>query len=259
MASLGPTPGDGPLLVISGVTPVLTVTIGRPAGPVLVRRVESVGCSAEILAPLIAESLAGAGLAPAGLGGVACVRGPGGFTGIRVTLATALGLSFGARIPMAGLDYLPLLAASAARQATGVIVVVTHARTGQVYLQSFLADGEALPLGPPEALTLAEAACRVADGAAVGPLWIVGEGAGRHRGILAAAAPMATFPGVSSHEPAPEVVLAVAAKARYGFDPVEPLYLRPCDAEENLAAFAAVRGLSPGEAAAMLRRATAAP
>jgi len=256
MADRAAAPGPGPLLVLNGVSFRLGVTLGRPGAPVIHRQCDIVGRSAEVLAPLVAEVLAEAGVAPRDLGGVACVRGPGSFTGLRVVLATALGLSFGAAIPMAGLDHLPLLAASAAGQATGVIVAVTHARSAQVYLQTFLADGDVMPLGPPAALFVPDAALRAADAAAVGPLAFVGEGAERHRAVLAAAAPMAAFLGPQFYEPDPETLLAAAARADYGFAPIDPLYLRPCDAEENLAAFAAGRGLSAAAAAAMFHRAT---
>jgi tRNA threonylcarbamoyladenosine biosynthesis protein TsaB len=257
MAESGAGGRQGPWLVLCGVAPVLTVTLGRP-GLVLAHETAQVtGRAAETLAPLIADVLARPGLAPAALAGLACVRGPGSFTGIRVVLATALGLSVGSGVPMAGLDYLPLLAASAARRATGVVVVVTHARTDLVCLQSFLADDGVLPLGPPEALSVAEAAARVAEAAAVGPLFLTGDGAERHRQLLGAAAPLAVFLGEAGLVPDAEVLLAAASRADYGFAPVSPLYLRPCDAEENLAAFAAVRGLSPSDAADRLRRAVA--
>ncbi|MHC1791424.1 tRNA (adenosine(37)-N6)-threonylcarbamoyltransferase complex dimerization subunit type 1 TsaB [Solidesulfovibrio sp.] len=250
MADAASPPGNGPLLVINGVTPQLAVTLGRPGAAIWHRRATSTGCSAEILAPLIADLLAEAGVAPAGLGGIACVRGPGSFTGIRVALATTLGLSRGSGVPMAGLDALTLLAATAAAHATGVIVAITYARTGHVYLQTFLADGPPLPMGPPVALTIAEAAVRVAEAAAVGPLWLVGEGAQRSREAFLAAASLAAILGPEFHEPDPAVVLAVAARASYSHAALEPLYLRPCDAEENLAAFAAARGLSHEEAQA---------
>lgn len=256
MADAGSPPGNGPLLVIDGVTPQLGVTLGRPGVACLHRRIVVSGSSAETLAPLIAELLAEAGCAPAELGGIACVRGPGSFTGIRVALATVLGLSRGCGVPMAGLDYLPLLAATAAKQATGAVVAITYARTGQVYLQTFLADGELLPMGPPVALTVAEAALAVAEAAAVGPLHLVGEGAARSRDAFLAAAPLAAILGPETFEPDPEVVLAAAARARYSHTPLEPLYLRPCDAEEHLADFAALRGLSAAEAEARVRDAT---
>ncbi|WP_428562641.1 MAG: tRNA (adenosine(37)-N6)-threonylcarbamoyltransferase complex dimerization subunit type 1 TsaB [Solidesulfovibrio sp. DCME] len=247
--------GPGPLLVLNGVSPELTVLLGRPGWAPLVRTNPATGQAAALLAPLIGELLGQAGLAPADLAGVACVRGPGSFTGIRVVLATALGLSLGAGLPMAGLDFLPLLAASAARAATGAILAVTHARAGQVYVQSFLADGELAAMGPPEALFLDAALARAAEGAAVGPLWLVGDGAVRHREAFLRLVPLATVLGPEACAPDPGTLLAAAAAADYSMEPVSPLYLRPSDAEENLAALAAGRGLSPEAAATMLRRA----
>ena len=254
------SPGPNrPYLVLCGVLPSLTVTLGWPGRVLAHRETLGAGRAAELLAPLVAEILAGAGLACAELAGVACVRGPGSFTGIRVVLATSLGLSLGAGLPMAGLDYLPLLAATAARRATGAIVVLTHARAGQVYFQAFLADDGLAPLGPPEALSVTTAAARVAETAAVGPLWLAGEGSERYREIFVEAAPEAVLLGPACHAPAPDVLLGAAAAAVYGLEPVTPLYLRASDAEENLAAFAAERGLSPGDADARMRRAVSAP
>jgi tRNA threonylcarbamoyl adenosine modification protein YeaZ len=237
------------------VAPTLWVTCGRPGQDSVHRRADGVGRSAEVLAPLVAEVLAAAGVAPAALGGIACVRGPGSFTGIRVALATALGLSLGSGVPMAGLELLPLLAATAAAKATGAVVAITHARAGSVYLQAFLADGETMPMGPTVALPLAEAASRAAEAAAVGPLWLVGEGASRHRDLFLAAAPMATILGPEYDSPSPAALLAAAATAAYGATPIQPLYLRPSDAEENLDTIAASRGLSHDSAMARIRRA----
>jgi tRNA threonylcarbamoyl adenosine modification protein YeaZ len=252
--------GQGrPYLVLNGVAPSLTVTLGRPGRVIDHREAPAAGRAAEVLAPLVAAVLADAGLDAAGLAGVACVRGPGSFTGIRVVLATALGLSLGTGVPMAGLDALPLLAATAARHATGALVVVTHARAGQVYLQTFLADDGVAPLGPPEALTLDQAAARAAEVAAVGPVWFAGEGSDRYRAVFAAAAAAAGFLGPACQAPEPAVLVAAAGAAEYSFQPVTPLYLRPSDAEENLAAIAAGRGLSPSDAEARLRRAVEAP
>ena len=248
-------PGPGKLLVLNAVAQALWVTCGRPGQDVVHRRAEATGRCAEVLAPLIAEVLAEAGVRPAELGGLACVRGPGSFTGIRVALATALGLSLGANVPMAGLDHLPLLAATAAAKATGAVVAITHARAGQVYLQSFLADGDTMPMGAPKALTVAEAAARAADGAAVGPLWLVGDGVARYRDAFLAAAPLATILGPQYDSPSPAALMAAAASASYGFTPVEPLYLRPSDAEENLDAIAANRGLTRHDAEARIRQA----
>ena len=254
MAKAQPSPEKGPLLVLNGVSPRLTVHLGLPDGGILARESDATGHAAAVLAPLIAEVLAEAGMAASGLAGIACVRGPGSFTGIRVVLATGLGLSMAAGVPLAGLDYLPLLAAAAARHATGAVIALTHARAGQVYLQGFLADGELAPLGPPEALFLDAACARVADGAAVGPLWLVGEGALRHRKALLAAAPQAVIPEDCA-TPDAGTVLAAARAARFLFEPPAPLYLRASDAEENLAVLVAGRGLAPETAATLLQKA----
>nr|HML62614.1 tRNA (adenosine(37)-N6)-threonylcarbamoyltransferase complex dimerization subunit type 1 TsaB [Solidesulfovibrio sp.] len=96
---------------------------------------------------------------------------------------------------------------------------------------------------------------RAADGAAVGPLWLVGNGAVRHREAFLRVVPLATVLGPEACTPDPETALAAARAATYGFDPVSPLYLRPSDAEENLATLAAGRGLSPETAEALLARA----
>ncbi|MDR2604247.1 MAG: tRNA (adenosine(37)-N6)-threonylcarbamoyltransferase complex dimerization subunit type 1 TsaB [Desulfovibrio sp.] len=106
-----------PLLIINTAEGLLQVAVVAASAGVprleawAERRAESRG--AELLAPLILEAAAHAGIAPASLRGTAAVRGPGGFTGLRLAAATAAGLARGAGTLTAGLEYLPLLAASA--------------------------------------------------------------------------------------------------------------------------------------------------
>ena len=104
----------------------------------------------ERLAPMAQEVLAAA---QAGFDRVAVTIGPGSFTGLRVGLAFAKGLSLGTGQPLVGLGTLHVLAASADpdRPAAGVV----DARRGLVYLQAFDA-GRALT--EPEVLPIAEAA-----------------------------------------------------------------------------------------------------
>jgi len=104
----------GPVLALSsaeGPALVAVVADGRVLGAETAGPEQKAGA---FLAPAAARLLSGLGLAPGDLAGVACVTGPGSFTGIRTGLAFALGLARGAGLPLAGLPALPLLAASAA-------------------------------------------------------------------------------------------------------------------------------------------------
>jgi tRNA threonylcarbamoyladenosine biosynthesis protein TsaB len=92
--------------------------------------------------PLCARALDAAGLAPAGLAGIACGGGPGSFTGLRVGLAVAKGLALPTGVPL----YLPSsLAALAvdllpALDADRVAVPCLDAGKGEVYVAAFVAD-----------------------------------------------------------------------------------------------------------------------
>src|SRR5690349_11216019 len=81
----------GLLLAIDAASPRVSVAVGR-GEEVLSERAVEIGRSSGRLMDLIGEVLAEAGARPADLGGVVALRGPGSFTGLRVGLATALGL-----------------------------------------------------------------------------------------------------------------------------------------------------------------------
>ncbi|MEC9072373.1 MAG: tRNA (adenosine(37)-N6)-threonylcarbamoyltransferase complex dimerization subunit type 1 TsaB, partial [Myxococcota bacterium] len=55
---------------------------------------------------------------------IACGRGPGGFTGIRVGMATALGLSLGLGRPVWPVDSLTALALKAPSSASSVVTMI---------------------------------------------------------------------------------------------------------------------------------------
>ena len=96
-----------------------------------------------LLGPRIAALLAGAGVAPRELAGVACGRGPGMFTGCRVALATAKGLALALGCPLFGLSTLAVIAGAAG--ARGPILALLDARRGEVYAAEFVVgdDGPA--------------------------------------------------------------------------------------------------------------------
>jgi tRNA threonylcarbamoyladenosine biosynthesis protein TsaB len=75
---------------------------------------------------------------------LACGRGPGGFTGIRVGMATALGLSLGLGRPVWAVDSLCALALRAPGDASAVVPLI-DAKRGEVYGAAFDLSGG----GPP--------------------------------------------------------------------------------------------------------------
>ena len=205
----------------------------------------SAGRMNETMAPAVASML---GRHSDALAAVACVRGPGSFTGVRLGLAFATGLCLARQIPLAGLDYLPLLAASAP-QRFDEVHVVTHSRANKVYHQAF---GPAAALTKPRDATLREALDIIAARAGKSRVALLGSGLRRNPEAFADI-PGATLLAIEN--PAPEALAAAARTARFEGPPVEALYLRGSDAEENLAAIAKGRGLTEAEARARMDRA----
>lgn len=82
---------------------------------------------------------------------VAVSAGPGSFTGIRIGLATALGLKAGLGIEMASESALKAMAGS--RPATGPVTVALPVGRNSICLQKFqIVDGEISPINEPHTL-----------------------------------------------------------------------------------------------------------
>jgi len=183
----------------------------------------------EALTPALSRLLAEAGLRVRDLDRIVVDRGPGLFTGLRVGLATALGLSEGAGCPLVGVTSLELLAWGAQTDGVrGTLVAVVEARRGEVFVQSFALDDEAVvELGPPEVARPRAVAIEWAtNGAAV---TFTGDGVARYRADLSA------VPNGSIDEQlVPSIAAALELGARRATSAVvEPLYLREADAVAN--------------------------
>lgn len=99
---------------------------------------------AERLIPLLEELLTANGRSWADLTAIGVGTGPGNFTGVRISVATARGLALGLGIPAIGVTRLEATAFGHPRP----ITVVEDARRGEVYIQTFTAQGsEAAQLG----------------------------------------------------------------------------------------------------------------
>lgn len=213
----------------------------------------------ELLAPALERMCAALGMAPRAFRRIACVSGPGAFTGIRLVLATAAALRRAGHAQLAGLDYLQALATSAVMRRgllyPAPVLVITHARRDLVHYRPFRSYGPQIPAQPLEPVRLippAEALRLMGEQ----PCHVCGSGLGRNARLFE---PEATGRGPAGAPKAvvmPELVDpdagALALLARHGdYFPrdIEPAYVRPCDATENLPELAARQGMDGDRAA----------
>jgi tRNA threonylcarbamoyladenosine biosynthesis protein TsaB len=123
-----------PVLGIDASTGICTVALA--VGDAVASRTlrQRQGQTRAVLAAVDAL-LAEAGLGRAGLDGVACTRGPGGFTGVRITTGIGQGLALGLDRPVVALSTLQVVAeaAQAAQPTATGTVVLLDARMGEVY------------------------------------------------------------------------------------------------------------------------------
>lgn len=263
MTSTACSSPDGLILGLNGAEERLQLVLGhaRPegGGALLAAQEWTVpGESVRFLAPSLQAMLRALRLEPGDVTRIACVRGPGSFTGLRLSLAMAEALAAVHGQPRAGIEHPRLLARRAAPLLSGPLAVLTHSRRRQVYVQVFGPD--AAPATPLRACTLDEAAALLREtvAAADAPPALLGSGLRRNAEFFA---PLIAELGLRDlgprwDAPSPQNLLDAACdpELRYADAPVEPLYMRPSDAEENLDAIARQRGLDPATAREMLRR-----
>ena len=169
----------------------------------------------ERLAPMAEAVMAKAQLPFAALERVGATVGPGSFTGLRVGVAFAKGLTSALGIPAVGIGALEALAA----EARGLVFAAIDARREQVYLQGF---DEGAALMAPDVLPVGVAAARLADVRQGRRVTLIGSGAP----LIAHAAPGARVIPAEGCD-ARTVARLAAARAP---GPLLPLYLRAPDA-----------------------------
>jgi len=197
-------------------------------GCVTARRLETLHRGhAERLMPLVQAVVAEANIKFTDLDLIATTVGPGGFTGLRIGLASARGLALAAKRPLIGVTTLEAVArAQSARDIP--LLVALDTKRADIYLQIFDPKGE--PLTEPAALMPSEIAKLLPDG----PIAVVGTACERaiaalaktQRARLITAAPRlpdAAIVAIIGHE-------RYAARPDTARKPPKPLYLRPPDA-----------------------------
>lgn len=257
---------------MSGLTLILNAAEGR-LQIVLIRADGGILCSqdwdapsrgTELFTPILSALQKSCSLSFADITRIACVTGPGSFTGLRLILTTAAALRRVTGAVLAGLPYLQALAASlpftalCPAQPAYRIRVLTHARRQLVHGQDFeIRPSARLPLPVTE---LALLNLETAFASAEGLRFILGSGVARNQSFWSEQKRNAFslepfFLTGIGESPSPEALVRLTwelPESAWSARDLDPIYLRPCDAVDNLPSIAARRGQDPEEAQAQL-------
>jgi tRNA threonylcarbamoyladenosine biosynthesis protein TsaB len=104
---------------------------------------------AERLMPMIAEVVERSARDYGDFDALAATRGPGGFTGVRITLATGRGLALALDRPLIGVSSFEVAAAAVPPEASAgrLLAVLIESKRAELYLQAFDAARRALMPG----------------------------------------------------------------------------------------------------------------
>ena len=166
---------------------------------------------AERLATMVRDLLGSAGWGPADLDLVACVVGPGSFTGLRASLSLAHGLALGLGVPLCGVTLMEALRQSVGDRGGRPLWCVCVARRDRVFLErdaGLPAQGCALDALP------------VPDR----PVWLAGDASA----LVAARIPRVERTGVE--RPTAAAIATIALQRHQGALPpiaTLPLYVDP--------------------------------
>ena len=218
---MGPDP-DGPILALDTALTACSAAVLMD-GRLAAERYAEVGKGqAELLMGQIDQVLAEAVVSPSGLARIGVTIGPGSFSGVRIGLSVARGISLVTGAPVAGITTLAALAADSPPGSGRATVAAIDARRGEIYVQVFGPDGMALD--QPSAMTPPAAAAALPSG----PLILVGSGAA----LLVEAAARGNLDAQEKIIwPRASAVARLAANAKVSGSPPDPLYLRAPDAK----------------------------
>jgi tRNA threonylcarbamoyladenosine biosynthesis protein TsaB len=137
------------ILAIESSTEALSIALRDERGT-RERGLSTVRGQAEQILALIDAVLGEAEVLLPQLDGIAAGVGPGSFTGVRMSVAVAQGLAFGAGLPVVGITSLEALAFAAIDGGAERVVACLDARMGEVYWGCFAADATRVlrALGP---------------------------------------------------------------------------------------------------------------
>lgn len=181
------------------------------------------------LMPMVDAAFTATGLSLTDMDRLACVVGPGSFTGVRLGVSTVKGLAHGSGKPCVAVNALEALALGAGRFA-GLVCPMQDARAGQVYAALFR-DGHRI--GPDEPIALTDLAERLRGMGE--PVLFTGDGMIAHRERVAALlGERAVFASPAFASLRPEIAAELAVNAETtDYLGLMPYYLRAPSAERN--------------------------
>lgn len=199
---------------------------------------------AEILSDAITEICKRLNFIPKDLKRIACVTGPGSFTGIRLVLATSAALRRVSKAQLANINYLQALATSAVIWRGLLypekVFVLTHARKNLVHFQQFQSYGPQIPalsVTEIEVITPEDALAKIGNQSCL----VCGSALIRYPQTFALPStgkgPIGAPNAIILNNLANPISQALCLLARHGdYFPrdLEPNYIRQCDAVENL-------------------------
>ncbi|OGQ83560.1 MAG: tRNA (adenosine(37)-N6)-threonylcarbamoyltransferase complex dimerization subunit type 1 TsaB [Deltaproteobacteria bacterium RIFCSPLOWO2_12_FULL_60_19] len=193
---------------------------------------------AEIVLLLIDKLLGSASLALADVSAFAVTIGPGSFTGLRIGLSTAKGLTFGVDVPVVGI---PTLLALAARvnDHQGLICPLLDARKREVYAALFRRTAGGVERISDDVVATPDRvveSVRAAAGAAA-CLFIFGDGARVYKNVIEEGlGDLALFASDDSYPSTASAAARLGEQKILGGEreaagSLAPVYLRPSEAE----------------------------
>ncbi len=225
--------------------------------------------STELLAPSIKQMLSLAGFRISDLARIGCVRGPGSFTGTRLVLATAQALRRGSRAKLAALDYLDALAATLVLNRelpAGVpLWILTHARRNLVHAKCYVSQGPDAPAMVQEDVRLLSCSKAVQE--------VRQTAEDKKTAVLVAGSALSRDPEImqliteaqsqgqdqdillsSVRRPSIDALMLLHKHGDFKAEDIAPLYIRPCDAVENLPSLSERMGRNADQAVNALSR-----
>lgn len=232
------------ILILNGVEDYLQVILAQQKKLIWHWHIQHIKGSMPLLGPHLEYLLDTLNLKIKELKGVVLLRGPGSFTGLRIIFAHIYGLSLGAKVPLAGVDYFSILAKSVPFSQKKW--VITHSRHKEVYAQAFEANNK--PLTSPNTYSLEKLKKILTQEDK--SILLLGSGLRKNPEITSWGFNL--LPPKYDH-PCPYELIKASYEQHFSLKEFPlPLYLRKSQAEENLAHIASTRGVSLKEAKKIL-------